>query len=274
MSESNHREWSTLSRRSFLARVSATAFITATHGPFLTACPGRVDLPAPEPDADARIRHLTLHTAVPLDRMTRFYRDALGLPVKTERKRITVQAGTSRITFVPSPDEDGPEPFYHVAFNIPENKHDASKAWLRGARIPIHAVHHFSHWNAHAVFFLDPALNLLEFIARHDLKNAASGKFAPERDVLCTSEIAFIVDDVPAFASEMKKAMKLGDYRPGNTQYAAPGDEHGLLLVFREGRRWHKPAATHPATVTIAGKEPRKFEPEGYPYEIRTIGGG
>jgi catechol-2,3-dioxygenase len=41
----------------------------------------------------------------------------------------------------------------------------------RAAGFPPEVVD-YSHWNAHSIFFLDPAGTVVEYIARHDLKNA------------------------------------------------------------------------------------------------------
>ena len=66
----------------------------------------------------------------------------------------------------------------------------------------------YSHWNAHSIFFLDPGGNVVEYIARHDLKNGAPGAFS-SRDILGTSEIALIVDDVPATVTHLRSALAL-----------------------------------------------------------------
>ena len=48
----------------------------------------------------------------------------------------------------------------------------------RAAGLPPDIVD-YSHWNAHSIFFLDPGGNVVEYIARHDLKNGAPGAFSP-----------------------------------------------------------------------------------------------
>ncbi|MEZ4736270.1 MAG: hypothetical protein R3E79_54995 [Caldilineaceae bacterium] len=92
----------------------------------------------------------------------------LALPISAESATsFTVQAGASAITFgetaavLPS--------IYHVAFNIPENQLAAAKRWLR-ERVPLLQNGErdewvFPDWNAHTVYFLDPAGNILECIA-------------------------------------------------------------------------------------------------------------
>ena len=120
--------------------------------------------------------------------MKAFYGKTLDLRIMDERPdRFSVEAGETRMTFVSSTDTvDGRPPFYHFAFNIPENKILKALEWQK-ARTPMLSIPErnraagyppevvdYSHWNAHSVFFLDPAGNVVEYIARHDLKNSDS----------------------------------------------------------------------------------------------------
>ena len=260
-----------ITRREFSARLAL--FLAATHGAGLVAAaePEHVDEELPEPTKDdaALLRRLRLHTTTPLKTMREFYEGRLGFPVPAEGEdTITFRAGTTEITFVEAERGETGDPFYHVAFNIPENKHAASKAWLETSGVGVHKVAHFRHWNAHAVFFLDPAGNILEFIARHDLKNAASGGFDPAKDALCASEIAFIVKDDEEFSGRLRKALGLPRFRGGPSL----GTDHGILLVFERGRKWYRPAETYPAVVTIAaGDEEAVHRTPGFLYEIRAV---
>jgi hypothetical protein len=70
---------------------------------------------------------------------------------------------------------------------------------------------------------------------RHDLGNAAPGPFT-SLDILYASEIAFVVDDVPATAETLRGVAGVEQYRGGSDQFLALGDERGLLLVMRRGR--------------------------------------
>jgi len=230
-------------RRRFLRL--AAAVVLAAHG-----CAPRPATPGPAPAeegtmGDARIRGLELLCGAPLARMKDFYHRSLGLAVAGEEPgRLTIAAGATPITFVSA---DKGRPFYHFAFNIPENKVRAARDWQKDRSpllpIPQHLrdpaypddVVNYSHWNAHSVFFLDPAGNVVEYIGRHDLNNARPGGFGSE-DVLYASEIAFVVDDVAATAGRLKAAVGVGQYRGASDQFAALGDEHGLLLVMKRGR--------------------------------------
>jgi len=238
-----------------------------------------------ESRSDPRILSLELLTAAPLPRMKEFYHDSLGLRVvEDQRERLTIAAGQTNITFVPAPSDAG-RPFYHFAFNIPENKIRAARYWQRqrSPLLPIpqrlrHAdypddVVNYSHWNAHSIFFFDPAQNVVEYIARHDLRNRADGGF-DSRDILYASEIAFVVDDVAAVAQRMREAVALDQYRGGDNQFRAIGDERGLLLVMRRGRVISFDATERKAvdvfrtSARIRGTRQANHRVAGFPYEI------
>jgi catechol 2,3-dioxygenase-like lactoylglutathione lyase family enzyme len=194
-----------------------------------------------------RILSLELLTAAPLAAMKDFYHGKLGLRVTDERDdRLTIAGGATPITFV-RPTTEPASPFYHFAFNIPQNKIRAARDWQRqrGELLPIPPalrdpaypddVVNYSHWNAHSVFFFDPAGNVVEYIARHDLTNDAPGNFTSE-DILYASEIAFVTDDVAATSAKLKEVAGAEQYRGASDQFAALGDERGLLLVMKRGR--------------------------------------
>jgi len=275
-------------RRRFLSRAATAGAWIAGHallGGSLSPFAGE---PGAESDSmtDApRIRSLELLTATPLATMKGFYQGTLGLPVVAERAgRLTIGCGATELTFVAAPPDAG-SPFYHFAFNIPENKILAARAWqkertelippperLRDPELPDDIVD-FRHWNAHSVFFFDPAENVVEYIARHDLENGAPGGFAAA-DILYASEIAFVVDDVLATADELKRVVGVSQYRGGDEQFTAVGDEHGLLLVFRRGRvlslasARSKVAGVHATVAHVRGPEPKSFGLGGFPYSI------
>lgn len=233
----------------------------------------------------ARIRHLNLQTAAPLPKMKRFYHETLGLPVVEEKSdQLTIETGSSRITFRPA-KETGSKPFYHFAFNIPENKIVAAREWqlkrsplmpipenLRDSRYPDDVVN-YSHWNAHSIFFFDPAENVVEYIARHDLKNAAGGGFSA-KDILCASEIAYVADDVEAAAKQIKETAGLAQYRGGSDQFMALGDEAGLLLIMKRGRMISfnatpsKHVTVFPTEVAISGPHAKEHLDPHFPYRL------
>jgi len=181
--------------------------------------------------------------------MKTFYGKTLDLRLFNERPdRFSVEAGETTITFVTSTETAGGRaPFYHFAFNIPENKIVKALEWQKG-RTPMLAIPErnraegfppevvdYRHWNAHSVFFLDPAGNVLEYIARHDLKNADPHPFG-WADILHVSEIGLVVDDVTATAGALEGMAAVAPYKGGDNDFTAMGDEYGLLLVLKRGR--------------------------------------
>lgn len=267
-------------RREFL-RLSTSAFLAA-HARVVDGFGQR-----PRAPGQPLIREIELLAGVPLAELRTFYCGLLGLDATHDSPaRLTIQTGATSLTFVPATTGE-PRPFYHFAFNIPENKIIGALGWQqeRSPLLPIPprnraagyppSVVDYSHWNAHSVFFLDPAGNVVEYIARHDLPNATPGPFTC-RDILYASEIAFIVDDVRTGAAAVRDVGALPQYRGGDDNFMAIGDEQGLLLVMKRGRILNfDPSSTEKAArifttrVTIAAAGATDFQWPGSPYSIR-----
>jgi catechol-2,3-dioxygenase len=220
-------------RREFLWRAGAAITVAAACSLGATAESG-------DGVADDGILRLRLRTGK-LAELRAYYTQTLGLTLaKDSEDSITVKAGRTLITFDAEP---GSRAYYHFAFNIPENKLAASKRWLHPRSALVRRPdgsdeYHFASWNADSVYFLDPAGNILEFIARHNLKNAAEGEFSTA-DILYASEIALVVDDVVATADAAKARLGMDRFGGGGSdQFAAVGDDHRLLIIVKQGRRW------------------------------------
>lgn len=278
------------SRREFLAdvgRAAAAASIiagTASAGPLMQ--PTQAEPSQPTAPESVGIARLQLRCA-DVEALRPFYAQVLGLPVQDHtRGSIRVKAGATELIFWPSElppastptnPTDKPSPYYHFAFNIPENKLTASKAWL-APRCPILKrpdggdEYHFVSWNAHSIYFLDPAGNILEFIARHNLANASPGAFAPA-DILYASEIALVVDDVRSAADTAKTGLGLDVFANSiSDQFAAVGDDHRLLIIVKRGRIWNsgqgRVAEVHPVAAQLRGGPAGKMESADLRYDV------
>ena len=170
-----------------------------------------------------------------------FYGQLLELPVSLTADRLTVAVGASRRGFVQSPE--GQPARYHVAFDVPENQIEAAAAWLRG-RVPLLAdsagqeLFYSDNWDAHNVYFYDPAGNVLELIARHTLPNASQRPFN-SASLLHISEIGVCAADVRATVADIRARTGAGEYHgPGSAAFSPVGDDHGLLIVVQRGRIW------------------------------------
>lgn len=210
-----------------------------------------------------------LRTA-PLDAQRAFYSERLGLPLEDDGAgAFAVRAGSSLLRFVGA--EHG-EPTYHFAFNVPANRFAESKAWI-AERVEL--VTHdgedefdFRSWNAHAVYFFDPAGNIVELIARHGLPNAAD---APA--LLEISEMGLPTPDVPALVRTIQSELGFELYDGGGDAFAALGDERGLLIVVRSGRTWFPHAGEGrpwPIELTVTAPLQADLRPADLPYVVRS----
>ncbi len=272
-----------VSRRSVLSRAAFASGLVWAHSGVANAQggPGKEQL-----RLQSRIKSLVLETSAPLQRMKEFYHDSLGLPIlENSAGRLTVRAGESTLTFIPAAGRAS-APFYHFAFNIPENKILQARRWQlnRGPLMPIPQrlraeafpddIVNYTHWNAHSIFFYDPGGNVVEYIARHDLKNAARGPFSAKH-ILCASEIAFIVDDVAAANAGLRQTLGLPQYRGASDQFAAIGDEQGLVLIMKRGRilnfddtSHEKAASVYPTQAVVRVPKSAEAVFPGMPYKL------
>jgi catechol 2,3-dioxygenase-like lactoylglutathione lyase family enzyme len=228
--------------------------------------------PADQP----RLHALGLQTHLLAD-IRAFYHETLGFPLAAETPdALAFQAGGTRLEFARV--TDGSQPYYHVAFNIPENKLELAKAWL-AARVALlrHAetgedVISFPAWDAHALFFYDPVGSLLELIARHTLPNAADGPFSTD-DILYASEIALRAPEQAAAIAAIRAAFGLEHYLGGESFL---GDERGLIIVSPKGRLWipeyRKAGATFPTRIDLAGHGLARLTFPDAPFELVGVG--
>jgi catechol-2,3-dioxygenase len=186
---------------------------------------------------------------------TTFYTTNLQLPILYQSvNRISFQAGASVLTY--EQQTTTTQPVYHFAFNIPHNQLDAAINWLQQftTLLPVpdnSYIANFESWNANAVYFYDNNGNLLELIARHDLKNDA--------DLLSVSgisEIGIVTASVPEYADQIISMYKLPVFakQPRMELFTALGDDNGLLIIAAKSRNWFPsqiPAQPFPARVTI-----------------------
>ncbi|WP_341348540.1 glyoxalase/bleomycin resistance/dioxygenase family protein [Paenibacillus sp. FSL H3-0469] len=186
--------------------------------------------------------------------MKDFYENTIGLTVVREHPAsFSVQVGDSTLTFKES--DPGRQPKYHFAFNIPENQIEEALRWVipKVSVIPNEGqkVVHFESWNADSIYFYDPAGNIVELIARHNLNNSTNEVFSPA-SLLCVSEIGLPVADAEEALLKLSR-VGIVPWRDYSSQFAAAGDEHGLIIAVKQGRVWfmsdQEEAYPHPLTI-------------------------
>ena len=217
-----------------------------------------------------RLELLTADLAAQKD----FCENILELPIKLTSSNLEVKAGSTDLVFIQAPaDFDGA---YHLAFNIPGNQIQAAKEWI-SARVPLlrdeNGQDEFESksWNSHSVYFRDAAGNVLEFIARHNLNNAADGDF-DGRQILNISEIGLPSENVIEFAHELCTVLDLSVFRQEpNETFTPVGDDNGLFILPIKNRIWIPnsgvPAKLLPVKVT-GDTDGKEWEVRGVPYSI------
>lgn len=192
------------------------------------------------------IRLLILETAR-LEELKEFYSHVLDWPPADEEEgSFTLELQNTELEF--RRHNGDLDPFYHFAINIPANKIEEALAWLK-PRVQLlwlddfqSNIAAFNNWNARSVYFLDPAGNIVELIARFDIDNATDEPFSPKQ-FLDVSEIGLVV---PEGELQTKAHQLLDDFslswfskQPPQESFKAIGDDKGLFILVPEHRNWY-----------------------------------
>lgn len=205
-----------------------------------------------------KIKTLALQTGC-LKTMKEFYSSVLELPVQeVDENKMVTKVGPSNLVFTYAKEES---PFYHFAINIPSNKIVEAKEWLTN-KVKLlwmkdykSDIADFINWHAKSVYFFDPEGNILELIARHDLKNEDK-EFFSSKQLLSVNEVGLVFkqDEFDRKISELKEVYSLAyfDKQPPLTHFRAIGDDEGLLVAVPQNRNWYptdKPAGIFAMTL-------------------------
>jgi catechol-2,3-dioxygenase len=225
-----------------------------------------------------KIVELSLQTDC-ITEMKTLYCNRLGFRLISEMDdSFSFQAGLTTVTFERARETE--RTFYHFAFNIPENRLACAKGWLIERGIDLIKSNgedefYSKSWNAHTIYFLDPAGNIVEFIARHNLSNSTDAPFGIDQ-VLNVSEIGLPVGDVREFSREISDRLKIEPYQPYHKEsdtFCALGDEEGLLIVAKENRIWFPTAdmgaECHPVRVRLEGTADEEIRRDLYVIQMR-----
>lgn len=185
------------------------------------------------------IKKLSLNTNK-IEELYSFYTETIGLRGNlTDTQCALKTANNSEIVFNKTPESS----YYHFAFNIPTNKVYEAHKWLEGRVNTLpepesgNSIIHFVDWNAHAVYFKDPAGNVVEFIARHDLDNKSTHHFSA-RDILSISEIGVPSNNILENFEKLHDQLWLQRYSGDFEKFCAAGDEEGLIILTQTERNW------------------------------------
>lgn len=187
----------------------------------------------------------------------------------------TLKTGSSKLTFME--DDSGDEPYYHFAFNIPENRINEAVKWL-DSRVDLITYEDsplisFPNWNAHSVYFFDPAGNIVELIARHNLENSSESKF-DSRSLLCISEIGMPSKNLKPLCNTLNQLLNENLWWGNLETFAAIGDENGLFIAVTNERNWfptEKLCNIFPLTVKIRDHKVISSSIEFSPYKVLAL---
>jgi hypothetical protein len=193
-----------------------------------------------------QIKKIFLETAR-LNELKEFYYEVLCLPLSsTENQDLVVHAGNSEIIF--RQDSGNKHPIYHFAFNIPYNKIEAARLWLKEKINLIwiedyqSEIAEFTNWKARSLYFFDPAGNILELIGRKEYPTGTENGFG-SKDFLSVSEIGIVFskEEYDNKIAEIMDLMELDYFSrqkplPG---FSAIGDDEGLLIAVFDDRKWY-----------------------------------
>ncbi|RDW17309.1 VOC family protein [Oceanobacillus chungangensis] len=207
------------------------------------------------------IKRLTLQTNT-IKEMREFYVDMFGFPLIIEDENsFRIGIGSSELEFA-SENVEG-HPYYHFAFNIFANKFEEAKSWVK-ERVQLNVWDgedevYFSHFQAHALYFYDPAGNIVEFIARHTISENGEGPFSIE-GVLNISEIGLTVANA---ISDGEKLIAAGINKRDNSPLSSTSlnfmgeKSKGIFIILNQpGRDWifsDKISAIYPMEIITTG---------------------
>jgi len=191
-----------------------------------------------------RFAEVTL--AAPLD-LRDFYGRKLGLPLDGE----AIVVGETRLGFEV---EEG-DAFYHFALLVPGDRFNAALAWGRDRVELLGDVFEFENWDAKAVYFHDPAGNIVELIAHHGLEeNGHSGGFTAG-ELLGFSELGIVGDKADQLRRLESRGLSLWDGTMDEPdRLAFVGEKGRTLILAPPGRGWlptGRPAEPHPVEFVL-----------------------
>jgi catechol 2,3-dioxygenase-like lactoylglutathione lyase family enzyme len=187
-----------------------------------------------------------------------FYRRTLGLE---EIEASAVRVRGTDLVFEPAVGA----PFYHFAFLVPGDRFAAAREWISD-RVQLldggdvdGVVFDFDNWRALALYFHDPAGNVVELIGHRGFaENGGTGPFSSS-ELGGISEIGPVGDttDLAHGLEEIGIEMWDGVLEPGRLAFF--GGRGRVFVVAAEGRGWlptGRPAEPHPVSATVTGRAP------------------
>jgi hypothetical protein len=198
--------------------------------------------------------------AARLEAVAGFYEQTLGFAVEQLDGRVVVPVGDDVLELVAT--DDGTDPFHHFALLVAGDRFDAARTWLGERAEPLarddgETVFAFDFWDARAVYFHDPAGNIVELIAHAGMaeRPGVVGDFSAA-ELAGLSEVGIVVDDPAASVAALERDLGLELWSGDAEQLAFVGAKAHTLILAPPGRGWlptGRPSEPHAVTVTVTG---------------------
>ena len=195
------------------------------------------------------MRFVEVTLAAPLD-LSDFYGGVLELP-QDDLVTLCYKVGETRLRFRAAEGE----PFYHFALLVPGDRFDAALAWAQERVELLGGVFDFDNWDALAVYFHDPAGNIVELIAHHGLEeNGRDGPFDAE-ELVGFSELGIVGDKRRELELLERRGLQLWDgtiEEPDRLAFV--GEKGRTVILASPGRGWlptGRPAEPHPVEFEL-----------------------
>lgn len=196
---------------------------------------------------------VTLHTNL-LNKLKVFYQNILEMPVIDEGvDSFTLQIGRSSLTF----KESRLPAAYHFAINIPGNHMAEAKKWLQ-TRVELSQEDgndemYYKSFDADAIYFDDPAGNVVEFIGRRT--KYSEGDFMIN-SLLDISEMSITTPYVPEVAEKLQEvgvtSRNNKTIEPDSLNFL--GKDDAYIILVPPNRRWYfseKVSETYPLEIEL-----------------------
>jgi catechol 2,3-dioxygenase-like lactoylglutathione lyase family enzyme len=155
---------------------------------------------------------------------------------------ISFLMGSTRLLFTLAQE---PEPYYHIAFDIPNNQLEEALDWTskRVSILPVSdnsRVADYPRWDARSFYFYDNNGNILEFICRYEVPTQSLEQFSGS-SILYASEVGIAVENVAAFSDQLieQYGVELFKKQPRLQNFAAVGTDTGLFIISALNRNWY-----------------------------------
>lgn len=152
----------------------------------------------------------------------------------------TVRIGHTTLRMTPSTNTHA----YHYAMAVPTNSIAAAARWCHHQQIPLIAgtdhpfIYQFEEWGMQAIYFLDGAGNVAEFIGAYDVTCPAYNTFDLSM-IRAVSEVGLVTPHVPHTADALKSTYQLDSFFSYNDTFHPVGDAEGRIIVVEPSREWY-----------------------------------